>query len=414
MSLGQGSSEERRVYVAEHMLGVFILDEGGSEVAYHLRPRDLSLLVEALLLRSEGRLDEALEGVLKRVSEDPVLRDSTLVVEDHELARLLSERGFRASVDPYSRQFVSFRERILRRYVELGVFKDLGEARSYVHSVMMELSRRGLRRFAAKRDLLAVQSVRAVDDIDKTINLFAARLREWYSVHFPELDQIVEDHMLYAKIVISAGDRSRIEEGGLRKLGLSESLARRVVSAARKSIGADLSDMDLKPIQTLAEIMIQLSELRSYLTEYSSSVMKEVAPNTTELVGPLLGARLLSLAGSLEELAKMPASTIQVLGAEKALFRALRTGGRPPKHGVIFQYPEIHRAPRWQRGKIARALATKLAIAARVDFFTGRFIGDRLKKTLVDRIEEIKKLYPKPPPKGERRRPEERPRRGRK
>jgi len=193
-----------------------------------------------------------------------------------------------------------------------------------------------------------------------------------------------------------------MDEASLKKIGVSESLARRIASISKKSIGADLSEFDLKPIQTLAKIMIELSELRSYLTDYNTLVMKEVAPNVTELVGPLLGARLLSLAGSLEELAKMPASTIQVLGAEKALFRALRTGGKPPKHGVIFQYPEIHRSPRWQRGKIARALATKLAIAARVDFFTGRFIGDRLKKLLMDRIDEIKKLYQKPPPREER------------
>ena len=144
--------------------------------------------------------------------------------------------------------------------------------------------------------------------------------------------------------------------------------------------------------------MLELSKLREYLTEYVGQVMREVAPNITELVGPLLGARLLSLAGSLETLAKLPASTIQVLGAEKALFRALRTGGKPPKHGVIFQYPDIHRSPRWQRGKIARALATKLAIAARADYFTGRFIADELKKALLERIDEIKKLYARPPP----------------
>jgi rRNA biogenesis protein Nop56/Nop58 len=127
--------------------------------------------------------------------------------------------------------------------------------------------------------------------------------------------------------------------------------------------------------------------------------MKEVAPNITALVGPTLGARLLSLAGSLEDLAKMPASTIQVLGAEKALFRALRKKGRPPKHGVIFQYPDIHTSPRWQRGKIARALAAKLAIAARVDQFSGRFIGDKLNEELKKRIEEIKTKYAQPPPK---------------
>jgi nucleolar protein 56 len=324
------------------------------------------------------------------------------VVEEPEVARALIAEGFNVSIDPYSAVFALFRERILDFYVRIGVFKDVDEARKYIRDVSLELSRRGLRRVATKRDLLAIQSIRAIDDIDKTINLFAARLREWYSIHFPELDQIVGDHILYAKIVNSIGDRSLMDEDSLRRIGVGESLAKRIASMSRKSIGADLSEFDLKPIQTLARIMIELSELRSYLTDYNTLVMKEVAPNVTELVGPLLGARLLSLAGSLEEFAKMPASTIQVLGAEKALFRALRTGGKPPKHGVIFQFPEIHRAPRWQRGKIARALATKLAIAARVDFFTGRFIGDKLKKMLIERIDEIKKLYQKPPPREER------------
>lgn len=127
--------------------------------------------------------------------------------------------------------------------------------------------------------------------------------------------------------------------------------------------------------------------------------MREVAPNVTELVGPTLGARLLSLAGSLEELSKMPASTIQVLGAEKALFRALKSGSRPPKHGIIFQYPAIHVSPRWQRGKIARALAAKLAIASRIDAYSGRFVGTQLVEQVNKRIEEIKTKYAQPPPK---------------
>ncbi|MEM0320545.1 MAG: hypothetical protein QXS67_03955, partial [Candidatus Nezhaarchaeales archaeon] len=121
--------------------------------------------------------------------------------------------------------------------------------------------------------------------------------------------------------------------------------------------------------------------------------------NLKELIGPVLGARLIALAGGLERLAKLPASTIQLLGAEKALFRALRTGSKPPKHGVIFQYPEIHRSPKWQRGKIARALAGKIAIAARVDFFTGEYIADELKEDLKNRIKEIKETYKSPPKK---------------
>jgi nucleolar protein 56 len=393
---------ENRSYIVEHFLGVFMLNSAGEVVFYELRPKDLSSLVESLWIRNEGKLDDVYARFVERLKSSEEYRKTLIVVEEPEVARALIAEGFNVSIDPYSAVFALFRERVLDFYVRIGVFKDVDEARKYIRDVSLELSRRGLRRVATKRDLLAIQSIRAIDDIDKTINLFAARLREWYSIHFPELDQIVGDHILYAKIVNSIGDRSLMDEDSLRRIGVGESLAKRIASMSRKSIGADLSEFDLKPIQTLARIMIELSELRSYLTDYNTLVMKEVAPNVTELVGPLLGARLLSLAGSLEEFAKMPASTIQVLGAEKALFRALRTGGKPPKHGVIFQFPEIHRAPRWQRGKIARALATKLAIAARVDFFTGRFIGDKLKKMLIERIDEIKKLYQKPPPREER------------
>jgi nucleolar protein 56 len=393
---------ENRFYIVEHFLGVFMLNSAGEVVFYELRLKDLSSLVESLWIRNEGKLDDVYARFVERLKSSEEYRKTLIVIEEPEVARALIAEGFNVSIDPYSAVFTLFRERILDFYVRIGVFKDVDEARKYIRDVSLELSRRGLRRVATKRDLLAIQSIRAIDDIDKTINLFAARLREWYSVHFPELDQIVGDHILYAKIVNSIGDRSLMDEDSLRRIGVGESLAKRIASMSRKSIGADLSEFDLKPIQTLARIMIELSELRSYLTDYNTLVMKEVAPNVTELVGPLLGARLLSLAGSLEEFAKMPASTIQVLGAEKALFRALRTGGKPPKHGVIFQFPEIHRAPRWQRGKIARALATKLAIAARVDFFTGRFIGDKLKKMLIERIDEIKKLYQKPPPREER------------
>jgi nucleolar protein 56 len=126
--------------------------------------------------------------------------------------------------------------------------------------------------------------------------------------------------------------------------------------------------------------------------------MGEVAPNVKSLVGSLLGARLISIAGNLRNLAMRPASTIQVLGAEKALFRSLKTGARPPKHGLIFQAALLHDAKRWQRGKIARALAGKLAIAARADAFGGNYVGDRLKADLNRRIEEIKEKYREPPP----------------
>ena len=126
--------------------------------------------------------------------------------------------------------------------------------------------------------------------------------------------------------------------------------------------------------------------------------MQEVAPNTKTIAGSLLGARLIAIVGGLMNLAKLPASTMQILGAENALFRSLKTNARPPKHGVIFQHPLIHDGKRWQRGKIARALAGKLSIAARVDAFNGKYAGDELKADLDKRIEEIRERYANPPP----------------
>lgn len=386
-----------KLYVAENIAGTFVLDENGNVVDYELHPKDLGEIVEELLKLEEGKPSNSLLKLLDRLSNKYKSKEVEIIVEDHDIGRAISEKGFETRVEPGADILVSFREKLPKVAVELEFVASEDEFKELVHRVGIELTRRKLRRVAQKRDLLAIQSIRAIDDIDKTLNLMAARLREWYSIHFPELDDLVKEHLDYAKIVAELGHRDFIGEEGLKKHGFSEAKAKRIAEVAKKSIGADLSDFDIRPIQTFAGIMLQLAELRRSLVSYTSAVMKEVAPNITELVGPLLGARLLSLAGSLEELAKLPASTVQVLGAEKALFRALRTGGKPPKHGVIFQFSEIHRSPRWQRGKIARALATKLAIAARVDFFTGRFIGDELKKSLMQRIEEIKKLYPKPP-----------------
>jgi nucleolar protein 56 len=144
--------------------------------------------------------------------------------------------------------------------------------------------------------------------------------------------------------------------------------------------------------------VLELYAVRQSLEKHVEIIMDEVAPNTKAIAGSLLGARLIAIAGGLLNLAKLPASTMQVLGAEKALFRSLKTKARPPKHGIIFQHPLIHDAKRWQRGKIARALAGKLSIAARVDAFNGNYAGDEIKADLEKRVEEIKERYDKAPP----------------
>ncbi|MFZ8795060.1 MAG: C/D box methylation guide ribonucleoprotein complex aNOP56 subunit [Acidilobaceae archaeon] len=382
-----------KVYLVTAPFGVFAVSEGGDVVDFELYPKGVDEAVEEALAIERGEVSTSATRLLERLKG----KVSQVVVEDDEFARSVSSLGFDVSVMPGGDVFRSFRSRLSEVAVKYGFASSIEDFVSWLYNMEVEYTRRKLRRVAAKRDMLAVQAIRAIDDIDKTINLFATRIREWYGVHFPELDELVKEHEDYIRIVAEIGHRDNITVESLKKIGFSEAKASKIVEAAASSVGADLSEHDAEAIRTLARIVLDLYQLRRTLTSYLGDVMSEVAPNITALVGSLLGARLLSLAGGLEKMAMLPASTIQVLGAEKALFRALRTGGRPPKHGVIFQYPEIHRSPKWQRGKIARALAAKLAIAAKIDAFTGRFLGDKLREELEARIQEIKKLYAKPP-----------------
>jgi len=382
-----------KVYLVTAPFGVFAVSENGDVVDFELYPKGVDEAVEEALAIERGEVPASATRLLERLKG----KVSQVVVEDDEFARSVSSLGFDVSVMPGGDVFRSFRSRLSEVAVKYGFASSIEDFVSWLYNMEVEYTRRKLRRAAAKRDMLAVQAIRAIDDIDKTINLFATRIREWYGVHFPELNELVKEHEDYIRLVAEIGHRDNITVESLKKIGFSEAKASKIVEAAASSVGADLSEHDAEAIRTLARIVLDLYQLRRTLTSYLGDVMNEVAPNITALVGPLLGARLLSLAGGLEKMAMLPASTIQVLGAEKALFRALRTGGKPPKHGVIFQYPEIHRSPKWQRGKIARALAAKLAIAAKIDAFTGRFLGDKLKKELEARIQEIKKLYAKPP-----------------
>lgn len=383
-----------KIYIIDHFTGSYAIDEEKNIVDYELAPHSLDDMVEEALKIERGEPSSAYLRLLEKLKQRGI---TSIVVETSEYAKIASGQEFSVAVEPANEIARYFRLHADEFAVQTGFVKSIEDFQKLIQEFTLELTRRKLRRAVQKRDLLAAQAIRAIDDIDKTTNLFAARIREWYSLHFPELDDLIKEHEEYIRIVAELGHRDNLTVENLVKLGFSEEKARKIAEAVANSMGADYPEFDIEPVQRLARITLELYRLRQDLTEYISQVMKEVAPNVTALVGPLLGARLISLAGSLEELAYLPASTIQVLGAEKALFRALRTGGKPPKHGVIFQYPDIHRSPRWQRGKIARALAAKLAIAAKVDFFTGRFIGDKLREVVRKRIEEIKKIYKKPP-----------------
>jgi len=261
---------------------------------------------------------------------------------------------------------------------------------------VLEQTKKKLSEAYTEKDRYVIQAIEALDDVDAAFNLLVARVREWYSLHFPELNTILKDHEKYLTLIVTFGKRDNYNLEALKEL-VGEKDAEIILNAVRESSGTDIGEEDIKVIQRLAKIALDMRNYRKQLVDYIDRTMEEVAPNVKYLAGPLLGARLIAKAGGLKKLSLMPASTIQVLGAEKALFRHLTKGSKPPKHGILFQHPWVRTAKRWQRGKIARSLAAKLAIAAREDYFGGKFIGDRLKKELEERVKEIKEKYREPP-----------------
>jgi nucleolar protein 56 len=163
------------------------------------------------------------------------------------------------------------------------------------------------------------------------------------------------------------------------------------------SIGSEIDQEDLASVRVLASALTDSLKARAGLERYIEARMKEVAPNIGAIAGPVIGARLMMHAGSLGRLASLPSGTVQLLGAEKAMFRHLKDGSRPPKHGILFQHPWVHSAPPWQRGAIARALAAKICLAARADAYSRNDISGLLKEQLEKRVAEIKKQHASPP-----------------
>ena len=387
-------------YFVETPVGVFILDGKGNVVEKILFPSDPRNAALELKDIQDGKITPSILEVLTRAAGSY----SPIVFENSQLAGAV-EKETKITVavkdSPVPEQFRNTlrseeenRDGWLKQQsLDLPAVKTARAYNEFARRVTLELARAGVARAAAKRDLSAVQAVRAMDDLDKTLNLLAGRVREWYGLHFPEMDRIVERHDTYARLVSNLGNRSNFTSDAVASEGLPKEKAQELVEAASRSMGANIADSDLAVLQSFCGLMLDLYKFREKTEGYVDECLKEVAPNMAAIIGASLSARLMSIAGSLENLAKMPASTLQVLGAEKALFRSLKTGARPPKHGVIFQHTAIHQSPRWQRGKIARALSGKLSIAARVDAFGGDFVGEKLRKSVDKKIEEIKERY---------------------
>lgn len=386
--------------IVQCSFGFLALNEDNELLQKVLFPKKPQTAAKSLLKIETGKTpDEIIElvEILRKMDYD------SFVFENDNFAEQVKQRlGVSVDVSGHSSAGELVRSGIERFAVETGFVNDAGEFNVWMHNVTMEIAKLRVKGTIEKRDLLVAQAILMLDDLDRGINVFMSHAREWYGTHFPELDRLMDKHETYARLVINLGSRDNFTLKNLEKEDLPKQKAEAIVKTAEASMGADLAETDLAQIQTLCQNIANLYQLRQTLETYLEKTMEEVAPNTKALAGSLLGARLIAIAGGLSNLSRKPASTIQILGAEKALFRSLKTGTLPPKHGLIFQHTFLHDAKRWQRGKIARALAGKLAIAVRTDAFGGRDIRAALKADLDKRVAEIQEKYREPPPIQER------------
>lgn len=251
----------------------------------------------------------------------------------------------------------------LERLIPQIVFIDL-------HHITLglshSLSQHGLKSLANKVDIILIQAVGLIDDFDKYIDIYSVKVKECYGWHFPEMEKILSNSIIYLKTVRILGDRYNLTIVNLSNI-LQKSTILDMKKFALESLGKNLYQEDIFNIQSLCNKIISLYKYRKWLEEYIKNRMKTISPNLTAIVGEIIGVRLITGAGSLLDLAKLPASVLQVLGAEKALFRALETIKNTPKYGLIYHASFVKQSPRLLRGKISRILAAKSSLSIRVD-----------------------------------------------
>jgi len=310
----------------------------------------------------EGKMSKSLKKLLKKVFAAEA--HEKLAVADAKLGNVIKEK---MEIDCVANSAIQELMRCIREQADSlleGLEKK--EITACTLGLAHSLSRYKLKFSPDKVDTMIIQAISLLDDLDKELNNYTMRLREWFGWHFPEMGKIVTDNIAFAKVVKKMGFRTNAMKLDFSDI-LPEDVEADLKRAAEISMGTEIADLDLLNIKHLCEEIVEMSDYRGQLYDYIQNRMMAIAPNLTILVGELVGARLISHAGSLMNLAKHPASTVQILGAEKALFRALKTKKDTPKYGLIYHASLIGQTGAKNKGKMSRMLAAKSALATRVD-----------------------------------------------
>lgn len=330
----------------------------------------------------DGKLGKGLKKFLKKSIVSKELKDK-LAVADAKLGNLISSKlEVKCVNDTAVNELIRGIRSQMSSLITGIPEKDMSAmALGLSHS----LSRFKLKFSPDKVDTMIVQAISLLDDIDKELNTYAMRVREWYGWHFPELSKLIGDNIVFARLVKRMGYRTNATAEVLSDV-LEEEVADEVREAAQISMGTEVSEEDMNNIHYLCDQVIAMAEYRTQLFSYLKNRMAAIAPNLTVMVGELVGARLIAHAGSLLNLAKQPSSTVQILGAEKALFRALKSKHDTPKYGLIYHASLVGQSAPKDKGKISRILAAKIALSVRVDAL-GEGTNNDLGRASLEKVE---------------------------
>jgi len=322
---------------------------------------DTTEALSAATAAVEGKMSKSLKKLLKKVIAEDA--HEKLAVADAKLGNSIQDK---LQLNCVYDSKISELMRCIRSQVSGLISGSDKEMAAMELGLAHSLSRYKLKFSPDKIDTMIVQAVSLLDDLDKELNNYIMRCREWYGWHFPELGKIITDNLAFVRTVELMGTRENAKTMDLSDV-LPEEIEEKVKEAAEISMGTEISEEDILNIKHLCQQVVEIQEYRGQLYEYLKNRMMAIAPNLTVLVGELVGARLIAHAGSLMNLAKHPASTVQILGAEKALFKALKTKHDTPKYGLIYHAQLVGQAGTKLKGKVSRMLAAKASLATRVD-----------------------------------------------
>jgi len=357
--------DNKKLEATDNLFEDFLTPQGASKVVTLKHFQKFIDTTEALAATTsivEGKLPKSLRKTLKTIFAEEA--QETLCVYDAKLGASIKEK---LQISCISNSSVQELMRCIKTQAESligGLPKQ--EMAAMALGLSHSLARYKLKFSPDKIDTMIVQAVSLLDDLDKELNNYVMRCREWYGWHFPEMGKIVTDNLAFVRTVQVMGMRTNAATTDMSEV-LPEEIEQQVKEAAEISMGTEISEQDITNISHLCEQVTEITEYRAQLYDYLKSRMNAIAPNLTVLVGELVGARLIAHAGTLMNLAKHPASTVQILGAEKALFRALKTKHDTPKYGLIYHAQLVGQAGTKLKGKMSRMLAAKAALATRVD-----------------------------------------------